>query len=118
MIEWSSKGNPRKIIFADEHKGKKVQDIWEFKDPMYPKYPTEKNLDLLKFIINTSSNKNSRVLDAFCGGGTTLVAAEILGRKWCGIDQSKEAIKRTKKHLKESSKKLKKKDYQEINLQP
>ena len=48
LIEWSSKGNPRKINYADDHMTKKAQDIWEFKDPSYPIYPTEKNLDLLK----------------------------------------------------------------------
>jgi adenine-specific DNA-methyltransferase len=61
-------------------KGKKVQDIWEFKDPMYPKYPTQKNLELLKFIISTSSNPGDIVLDCFAGSGTTLVAAKELGR--------------------------------------
>lgn len=99
LIEWSSTGNPRRIIYADEHKGKKSQDIWEFKDPMYPKYPTEKNADLLKFIINASSNKDSWVLDCFAGSGTTLEASELLGRKWVGIDQSLEAIKVIKERL-------------------
>ena len=99
LIEWSSTGNPRRIIFADEHKGKKTQDIWSFKDPVYPKYPTEKNFDLLKYIVNTSSNKNSFVLDCFCGSGTTLAASEILGRKWIGIDESKEAIKASEKKI-------------------
>ncbi len=42
LIEWSKTGNPRIKNFADEHKGKKVQDIWEYKDPAYPVYPTEK----------------------------------------------------------------------------
>ena len=93
LIEWSSTGNARRIIFADEHKGKKSQDIWNFKDPAYPKYPTEKNSELLEFIIQASSNKNSFILDCFCGSGTTLLASEILERKWVGIDESKEAIK-------------------------
>lgn len=92
LIEWSSNGNPRIIKYADEHKGKKIQDIWRFKDPQNPIYPTEKNLDMLKLIIKQSSNENSLVLDCFCGSGTTLVAAEELGRKWIGIDFSKIAI--------------------------
>jgi len=95
LIEWSSNGNPRKIIFADEREGKRVQDIWEFKDPQYPTYPTEKNQGLLDLIIRTSSNKNSIVLDCFCGSGTTLKSAQELGRKWIGIDQSELAIKAT-----------------------
>ncbi len=90
LIEWSSTGNPRKIIYADEQikKKKKRQDIWEFKDPAYPKYPTEKNLELLKTIISASSNPGSIVLDCFAGSGTTLEAAESLGRQWIGMDNS------------------------------
>ena len=70
-----------------------MQDIWEFKDPQYPVYPTEKNPDLLDIIVKTSSNENSIVLDCFAGSGTTLKAAQTNGRQWIGIDQSDEAIK-------------------------
>lgn len=99
LIEWSSTGNPRKIIFADERAGKRVQDIWEYKDPQYPTYPTEKNSDLLDLIIKTSSNEGSIVLDCFCGSGTTLKSAQTNNRKWIGIDQSEYAIKTTKEKL-------------------
>lgn len=99
LIEWSSNGNPRKIIFADEREGKRVQDIWEYKDPQYPDYPTEKNSDLLDLIIRTSSNQESIVLDCFCGSGTTLKAAQLNGRKWIGIDQSEHAIRVTKEKI-------------------
>lgn len=95
LIEWSSRGNPRKIIFADEQIGKRVQDIWEYKDPQSPTYPTEKNPDLLDRIIKTSSNPESIVLDCFCGSGTTLKSAHLLNRRWIGIDQSEQAIKTT-----------------------
>lgn len=100
LIEWSSTGNPRKIIFADERTGKRVLDIWEYKDPPYPNYPTEKNTDLLDLIIRTSSNPNSLVLDCFCGSGTTLKAAQIQQRNWIGIDNSEEAIHATRQKLK------------------
>ncbi len=99
LIEWSGNGNPRKIIFADEREGKRVQDIWEFKDPQYPTYPTEKNSDMLDLIVKTSSNEGSIILDCFCGSGTTLNSAQILGRKWIGIDQSEYAIEASKKKL-------------------
>ena len=92
LIEWSSTGVPRKKIYADEANGKRLQDIWEFKDPQYPSYPTQKNLGMLKLIISTSSNKGDLVLDCFCGSGTTLLAAEELGRNWIGVDQSEEAM--------------------------
>jgi adenine-specific DNA-methyltransferase len=93
LIEWSENGNPRKKIYFDEQEGKRVQDIWELKDPQYPLYPTEKNADLLDLIIKTSSNTGSYVLDCFCGSGTTLKSAQNLGRNWIGIDQSEQALK-------------------------
>lgn len=101
LIEWSPNGIPRKKIFVDEREGKKMQDIWEFKDPQYQNYPTEKSLDLLKFIVEASSNENDLVLDCFCGSGTTLLAAQVLNRNWIGIDNSKHAIDVAKKRLSE-----------------
>lgn len=99
LVEWSATGVPRKKIFAEEQVGKRAQDVWEFKDPQYPGYPTEKNLDLLKFIIAASSNPGDLVLDCFCGSGTTLVAAQQLGRKWIGVDQSEHAIRIAERRL-------------------
>lgn len=101
LIEWSSAGNPRKIVYADEKikQGKKRQDIWEFRDPAYPQFPTQKNLELLETIIETSSNKGDLVLDCFSGSGTTLIAAEKHGRRWIGIDKSKAAVEVALKRL-------------------
>ena len=99
LIEWSKTGNPRKVIFADEKEGKRVQDIWEYKDPQYPTYPTEKNSELLDLIIRTSSKSDSIVLDCFCGSGTTLKMAQVNNRKWIGIDQSEYAISATREKI-------------------
>jgi adenine-specific DNA-methyltransferase len=101
LIEWSSKNNPRKKIYADEYvkKRKKRQDLWEFKDPAYPAYPTQKNLEMLEVIVAASSNDNDLVVDCFSGSGTTLLAAEELGRRWIGIDNSPLAIKVTMNQL-------------------
>ena len=123
LIEWSKNGVPRKKIYSEEREGKRIQDIWEFKDPQYPNYPTEKNSNLLDLIIKTSSNENSIVLDCFCGSGTTLLAAQKSGRKWIGIDQSPEAIKATIKKVSDSKtdlfnknefKRFKLKEYEEF----
>lgn len=99
LIEWSKTGVPRKKIYEDDRKGKKAQDIWDFKDPQYPSYPTEKNIDLLKFIINSSSNEGDIVLDCFSGSGTTILAAQMLDRKWIGIDGSEHAIRISEERL-------------------
>lgn len=92
-IEWSSNGNPRIIKYADEHEGKKIQDIWKFKDPQKPVYPTEKNEQMLEQIIKQSSNEDSIILDCFAGSGTTLNAAYLLNRRWIGVDESDSALK-------------------------
>jgi len=97
LIEWSKTGNPRKIVFAEEKikNGKKLQDIWEYKDPQYPIYPTQKNRELLDLIISTSSDEGDLVMDCFLGSGTTIVSANELGRNWLGIDKSEHAIEVT-----------------------
>ncbi len=51
-------------------------------------YPTQKPVALLERIIKTSSNPGDLVLDPFCGCGTTLHAAQNLGREWIGLDIS------------------------------
>ncbi len=99
LIEWSVNGVPRKIIYADERDGKKIQDIWEYKDSQRPSYPTEKNLELVKRIIRQSSDVNSLVLDCFCGSGTALLAACKLGRRWIGMDSSEKAMEVARKKL-------------------
>lgn len=117
LIEWSSNGVPRKKIYEDEKNGKKKQDIWEYKDAPYPSYPTEKNLEMIEMIIMASSDPGNLVLDCFCGSGTTLQAAQKLGRSWIGIDKSDEAIKVTKKRLSKMERELFSKDveYQFLN---
>ncbi|WP_102145510.1 DNA methyltransferase [Mycobacterium hubeiense] len=55
-------------------------------------YPTQKPLALLERIIQASSNPGDVVLDPFCGCGTTVDAAQRLGRQWIGIDITHLAI--------------------------
>jgi len=65
----------------------------------YQGFSTQKPERLLKRIILASTNKNDIVADFFCGSGTTLIAAEKLGRRWIGCDSTKYAIQMTKKRL-------------------
>jgi site-specific DNA-methyltransferase (adenine-specific) len=84
--------------------GVPLSDVWEI-PYLNPKanervgYPTQKPIILLERIIELVTDKGDVVLDPFCGSGTTLVAAAILGRKYIGIDLSKDAIELTKKRL-------------------
>lgn len=98
-IYWSKNGNPRRKVYLDESSGVSVQDIWmDYRDAHNQMvhitgYPTEKNINLLRRIVEASSNPGDTVLDCFCGAGTALVAADMLGRNWIGVDNSPEALR-------------------------
>lgn len=64
-------------------------------------YPTQKPLALLERIIQASSNPGDVVLDPFCGCGTTVAAAQKLGRRWIGIDITHLSIALQKYRLEE-----------------
>jgi site-specific DNA-methyltransferase (adenine-specific) len=55
-------------------------------------HSTQKPVALLERIVRASSNEGDTVLDPFCGCGTTIAAAQSLGRKWIGIDLTHLAI--------------------------
>jgi site-specific DNA-methyltransferase (adenine-specific) len=63
-------------------------------------YPTQKPEALLDRIVAACSRPGDTVLDAYCGSGTTLAAAERGGRRWVGIDLAPEAIAVTLDRLK------------------
>lgn len=98
-IYWSPTGNPRRMVFCDPSKGIPVQDIWmDYRDSINQAqkttgYPTEKNFDMLKMIVEASSNEGDLVMDCFAGSGTTLGAAFETGRQWIGVDNSPESLK-------------------------
>ena len=55
-------------------------------------YPSQKPLKLLDRIVRASSAEGGLVVDAFCGSGTTLVAAARLGRRFAGVDLGELAV--------------------------
>ncbi|WP_243642010.1 DNA methyltransferase [Rhodovulum steppense] len=65
-------------------------------------YPTQKPVALLERIVAASSNPGDLVLDPFCGCGTTVHAAEKLGRQWIGIDVTHLAIGLIEKRLRDA----------------
>lgn len=66
-------------------------------------YPTQKTAALLERIIATASNPGDRVLDPFCGSGTTVAVAERMARRWVAIDRSPRAIQIAAQRLYELS---------------
>ncbi len=98
---------PRYIRYLDEMKGTPMGSVWTDIAPLNSQaqerlgYPTQKPLSLLERIVSASSNPNDIVLDAFCGCGTALVAAQNLGRQWIGIDISPTACRVMAKRLRD-----------------
>lgn len=98
---------PQMIRYLDEQEGRPIDTVWTDIPPINSQaqerlgYPTQKPLALLDRIVRTSSNPNDIVLDAFCGCGTALVAAQNLGRQWIGIDISPTACRVMAKRLRD-----------------
>jgi site-specific DNA-methyltransferase (adenine-specific) len=85
-----------------------VGDIWTDIDRINQSakerlgYPTQKPVALLERIISASSNPGDLVLDPFCGCGTTVHAAEKLGRRWIGIDITHLAVALIQRRLRDA----------------
>lgn len=92
-------------VIPDGHKkGVPMGDVWDI-PLLNPKakervgYPTQKPVLLLERLIQLTTRPGDLVLDPFCGSGTTLVAARLLGRRALGIDTSSEAVALTRQRL-------------------
>lgn len=98
-IYWPANGGtPRYKQYLDLLPGTPVIDVWADIPPINSQaaerlgYPTQKPVALLERIVAASSNPGDVVLDPFCGCGTTIAAAQKLGRTWIGIDVTHLAI--------------------------
>lgn len=108
LIYWPSRGSvPRFKRYATVAGGNPIQDIISDIRPVGSHsterlgYPTQKPVALLKRIIQASSNEGDVVFDPFCGCGTTIYAAEELGRKWIGCDVAILSVKLVREVLTE-----------------
>jgi len=99
---------PRLKRYLDDMAGTVVSNIWTDIPPINSQaqerlgYPTQKPLALLERMINASSNLGDVVLDPFCGCGTTVAAAQKLGRRWIGIDITQLSIALQKYRLQDA----------------
>lgn len=97
-LAWTKSGAARRKLRPDDDKGRPIGSFWGDIPPLNSQaqerlgYPTQKPEALIERIILASSSPGDVVLDAFCGCGTTIGAAEKLGRRWIGIDITHLAI--------------------------
>ncbi len=97
-LHFTRTGGIRVKRYLDEAKGMPAQALWDDISPINSRaqerlgYPTQKPVALLERILAASSNPGDVVLDPFCGCGTTVHAAQKMGRRWIGIDITHLAI--------------------------
>ena len=77
--------------------GTQMKDVWNLPaiapwEKSCGKHPTQKPLALLTRIILASTQKNAWVLDPFTGSSTTGIAANLVNRKFLGIDREEEFL--------------------------
>src|SRR6185437_771616 len=100
----NAKGQDGKVEYIETTE-RTVDDVWRI-SMLQPAdttqnvgYSTQKPESILERIVEAASMPGDLVGDFFCGSGTTLVAAEKLGRKWIGADLGRFAIHASRKRL-------------------
>ena len=99
LIHWpkNGEGMPSYKLYLDNATGASMTDVMTDIRPIPSLsaerlgYPTQKPVDLLKRMIQLTTNTGGMVLDPFCGCATTCSAAEVSERQWMGIDISPKA---------------------------
>lgn len=102
FIIWARKNEKKAHYFNYDlmkliNRNKQMTDVWHLPaiapwEKSCGKHPTQKPLALLARIIMASTKQGEWVLDPFCGSSTTGIAANLLGRRYLGIDQELEFV--------------------------
>lgn len=58
-------------------------------------HPTQKPVDLFRYLLQASTNEGDTILDPFMGGGTTAIACIKDKRHWIGFEINKEYYNRS-----------------------
>jgi len=99
------------LMYADGASERPVGDVWTLPiiNPVANErldYPTQKPRVLAERIVRASCPEDGIVMDLFCGSGTTIEAAERLGRKWIGCDLGRFSVHVSRKRLIELQREL------------
>ena len=107
LVIWARKHEKKTHKFNYEtmkqlNGGSQMTDVWRIPavgmwEKTCGKHPTQKALRLLYRIILASTNEGDTILDPFAGSSTTGIAANLLGRKFIGIEQNKVFVELSKR---------------------
>ncbi len=102
QIIWARKNEKVPHYFNYElmkklNENKQMKDVWRLPaiapwEKSCGKHPTQKPLSVLTRLILASTQKGAWVLDPFTGSSTTGISANLLERKFLGIDLEKEYL--------------------------
>lgn len=106
FIIWARKNKNTSHYFNYEkmkelNGGKQMKDIWTLPaiatwEKTWGKHPTQKPLKLLSRIILASTKEDSWILDPFSGSATTGIAANLLNRRYVGIEKENSFLELSK----------------------
>ena len=81
------------IRYLEDFPYKQLDHLWDGLSGARDKvYVVQTNEEVIKRCILMTSNAGEIVFDPTCGGGTSAIAAERLGRKWITCDTSRVAL--------------------------
>jgi site-specific DNA-methyltransferase (adenine-specific) len=92
----------KKVVYEDVDKKDFMELVfgqWKYLNDSRPMTKATFSLDIPKKAIKILSYKNDIVLDPFNGSGTSCVAAEILDRRWIGIELSPDYCEISRKRI-------------------
>ncbi len=115
---WARKGDKTKHTFnyqamknGSHHlrdtikkEGKQMRSVWSISTPrpqekLFGKHPTQKPIELLDRIVESSTNPGDLILDPFTGSSTTGIAATRHKRQFIGVDMDKNFLELSVKRL-------------------
>lgn len=88
-------------LMKELNANKQMTDVWQLPaiakwEKSCGKHPTQKPLGLLARIIQASTQPAAWILDPFSGSGTTGIAANLLGRRYLGLEKEDEFLSMSK----------------------
>lgn len=88
-------------LMKELNANKQMTDVWQLPaiakwEKSCGKHPTQKPLGLLARIIQASTQPGAWILDPFSGSGTTGIAANLLGRRYLGLEKEDEFLSMSK----------------------
>ena len=93
-----------------------MRDVWNLPaiakwEKSCGKHPTQKPLCVLSRIIQASTERGAWILDPFTGSSTTGIAANLLGRRFLGIDKDEDFLQISKARKEEIVDSMKQREY-------